>query len=111
MKRTVFLVCVFLVGTFIFTGCRDQEEGTSSGPVRVSAITATYYVANCALCHGDRGVGGSAPSHVGCSLCSSYDQLVEKIDRDMPRNDPGSCTGECASKLASYIYSVLNGNK
>jgi mono/diheme cytochrome c family protein len=86
------------------TGAAKEPERGDPGP------GAGLYADKCSSCHGDGGTGGFAPSHVGCDMCGDFAALYEKIDGDMPRGEPGACTGECAADTAAYIYIELNGN-
>lgn len=66
-----------------------------------------YILHNCAACHGVDGAGiGGSPS-----LLDWTDEaaLTTKIENDMPLGNPGSCTGDCASKIAQYILAELVG--
>ncbi len=67
------------------------------------------YNASCAHCHGTSGNGsGIFPSLIKsqCDVCASAPALISTISASMPVN--GSCTGECASKVAGFILANFN---
>lgn len=59
-----------------------------------------YTQKGCANCHGARGDNPMRPIVVDRWTRNS---LITKIDSSMPLNDPSSCVGECATKIADYI--------
>ncbi len=77
------------------------------GAGRLSADEALtgeqIYRKQCARCHGAAGEGKKAYPHplVGER---SVAQLAELIARTMPEDDPGSCVGADADKVAAWIY-------
>ncbi len=105
MKLRIFsiiLASAFMVVLLI--GCSEQEKTKGRD-------TVSIYAQKCGICHGQLGQGGSAPSHINCSLCDSYEKLFDKINREMPYRDPGTCVDECAQQMAQYIFDELNNNK
>ena len=59
----------------------------------------------CNLCHGNDGAGTTiAPT---LANWSSLEALTEKIEGSMPLANPAACTGNCASRVASYILGEL----
>lgn len=64
----------------------------------------------CAVCHGESGNGGSAPSLVSSGL-SDFAALRQRIDQTMPLNAPASCsdsgTSSCATDVANFILNVF----
>ena len=67
------------------------------------------YNRSCAECHGISGNGnGVFPSLIKsqCDVCASPPALISTISKTMPLN--GSCTGECASKVAGFILASFN---
>jgi hypothetical protein len=102
MKAT--LVIFIAIVTIVFS-CRvayaqpgDAENG------------AMLFSQKCSRCHGESGQGGIGPSLIGCSDCDSIDSLFDKIDDDMPFDNPTDCIDSCAWDAAAYIFEVLNGN-
>jgi hypothetical protein len=75
------------------------------------ADIAVEYANKCGGCHGKLGQGGTAPSHIECSLCDSVESLYLKIDNGLAPHDKAFCRGVCAQNMAIYIYEVLNGNE
>lgn len=59
-----------------------------------------YTQKGCANCHGARGDNPMRPIVVDRWTRNS---LITKIDSSMPLNDPSSCVGDCATKIADYI--------
>jgi mono/diheme cytochrome c family protein len=82
--RKIALVLVFggILGFFI-PDSHAQRGDAANG--------ATLYSQNCTTCHGASGEGVSGPSLIGCSLCSSLLSLYEKINAEMPQNNPDAC--------------------
>ncbi|MEQ8312728.1 MAG: c-type cytochrome [Gammaproteobacteria bacterium] len=66
------------------------------------------YNTQCASCHGTDGQGAAvAVSMVNCANCSSIDTLSNYIANVMPLGAPDTCTGTCASDVATYIDTVF----
>ncbi|MCG8686839.1 MAG: hypothetical protein MI892_18305 [Desulfobacterales bacterium] len=65
------------------------------------------YEENCTVCHGQDGAGLIAPSLIDCSICNSFDDLVDFITIN---HASIGCTGDCGDDTAAYIYETLNGN-
>lgn len=69
---------------------------------------------SCASCHGLSGEGepGKGGALIGeeCHACTvSPAQLVASIDLTMPLRSEHLCVGECASKVAEYVYETFYG--
>ncbi|WP_143247572.1 DUF1592 domain-containing protein [Agaribacterium haliotis] len=68
--------------------------------------------ASCASCHGENGEGvqnrGGEILHCGPN-CDSLSALESKISLSMPIGNASACSGECATKVAAYIWSELMG--
>lgn len=64
------------------------------------------YRKRCASCHGETGEGGKKfkKSLVGDK---SVAQLTQVIAKTMPEDDPGTCTGPEAEKVAAYVYDAF----
>jgi len=79
--------------------------GTSS--IRAAGPTGEQiYTRRCASCHGASGEG-TKKYNQPLSGDRSIAQLSKYIARTMPENDPGSCTGEDADKVAAYIHDTF----
>jgi hypothetical protein len=76
---------------------------SDDGQADIDAVAggAALYSEQCAVCHGDRGQGGSAPKLAGFDR--GEPQLVAIIDERMPLGRPEACRGACAQKIARYI--------
>jgi hypothetical protein len=64
------------------------------------------YRQRCAACHGSSGEG-SDDYRRPLAGDRSVAQLAGLISRTMPKDDPGTCTGEDAQKVAAYIYETF----
>lgn len=71
---------------------------------------AAIYSQKCIGCHGSAGEGASGPSLRGCSICDSFEDLFDKINSEMPQDNPNDCIDTCAYDTAAYIFVNLNGN-
>jgi hypothetical protein len=67
---------------------------------------AAIYQKMCARCHGKAGEGTKAhpPALIGNR---SLAQLTRYIAKAMPEDDPGTCTGPDAEKVAAYIFDAF----
>jgi hypothetical protein len=61
----------------------------------------------CASCHGPNGEGTADNYAHPLAGDRSVAQLVRLIARTMPQDDPGTCTGENAERVAAYIYDAF----
>jgi hypothetical protein len=66
------------------------------------------YKAQCAACHGNAMEGTSGPPLAGTDFLSNWSaqslaNLVEKIQKTMPFNLPGSLSGSQSTDLAAYV--------
>ena len=64
------------------------------------------YQQDCLSCHGKHGEGSKEYGHP-LEGDRSVGQLAKYIARSMPDDDPGTCTGEDAEKVAAYIYDAF----
>ncbi len=69
---------------------------------------AARYAELCQVCHGEAGEGGLGPAVV--DLAMSEAELAEVIDVTMPKNDPGRCTGACATEIAAFMKRGLTSS-
>src|SRR5262249_5414832 len=68
---------------------------------------AQIYRKQCASCHGPAGEG--TPDNYPHPLAGdrSVAQLAKLIAKTMPEDDPGTCTGEKADRVAAYIHDAF----
>jgi hypothetical protein len=64
------------------------------------------YGSMCASCHGAKGEGSKEFSRELTGDRSTA-QLAKLIEKTMPEDDPGACTGEDARKVAAYISNAF----
>ena len=64
------------------------------------------YRATCVRCHGGHGEG-SADAKRALAGDKSIDQLAKVVADTMPEDDPGTCTGDDARKVAAYVYDAF----
>ena len=101
MKKRSVLFILILALCFLSSNVRPQEGDPDNG--------AELYFEKCARCHGSAGEGGIGPPLRGCSICDSLEALFEKINSDMPRDNPQDCIDTCAYDTAAFIFVELNG--
>jgi cytochrome c5 len=65
------------------------------------------YRKQCASCHGANGEGTKDDYPHPLTGGRSVAQLAHLIGRTMPKDDPGTCTGENADKVAAYVYDAF----
>ncbi|HTF97225.1 MAG TPA: DUF1592 domain-containing protein [Cellvibrio sp.] len=93
-----------------FLSLKPVTTASSSSSSRVSSSSVAsmgnltgeqlYAQKGCANCHGAKGDNPMRPIVVDRWTRAS---LITKIDATMPLNDPSSCVGDCATKIADYI--------
>lgn len=66
---------------------------------------AAIYAARCASCHGEKAQGGSAPALDRWTRGAG--PMTHIVSARMPPAEPGSCGGDCASKVVEYILGQL----
>src|SRR5262245_19084103 len=64
------------------------------------------YRDQCASCHGKSGEGSKTYGHLLLGN-RSVNQLAKFIAKTMPEDDPGTCVGDDAQKVADYIYDAF----
>ena len=94
----MLVLALFFVSSNVIPQGGDPDNG------------AELYAQKCSRCHGSASEGGIGPSHRGCSICDSLEALFEKINAEMPRDNPRDCTDTCAYDTAAFIFVNLNGN-
>lgn len=65
-----------------------------------AATGGALYAQLCVGCHGPAGEGGQGPPLTEWSDPSA---LADRIDADMPADDPTRCEGACAEAVAAYV--------
>src|SRR5689334_20330819 len=82
----------------LLASCSSSGDGAYD---YASSKGAALYQDQCQVCHGETGEGGLGPPLLDSAR--SEGDLANIIAMRMPANNPGQCTGECASELASFI--------
>src|SRR5262245_25543668 len=109
---TEFSVCALLV---MFSSSAQARQARSVTERVYSAAQAArgqqLYKAQCAGCHGDSMEGTSGPPLAGDSFLSNWSarslaNLVDKIQKTMPFNQPGSLSRPQSVDIAAYILEV-----
>ncbi len=105
--------------------CQGDANGDFMGSLEVpvileaNPITAGFQIYNdpqqgCASCHGGQGQGTvNAPpinNTNDCPTCGNLQNLTLYIDILEPLGNPSSCTGQCATDVANYIWIGFLGN-
>ena len=106
----VALCAYVLVGAFSLTGHAGQSRSVTEGVYSAAqaARGQQMYQAECAACHGNEMEGTIGPPLVGESFLSNWSarslaNLVDKIQKTMPFNLPGSLSQQQSTDLAAYI--------
>lgn len=119
IKNLLFLGALLVFSSLVGCGGAGIEEGAASdtnssgggsgsgGGSDESSVTSTnagasYYLDQCAVCHGTDGSGGSSSVRLD-SLSMDFDTLSAVIRVSMPTVDASLCAGECADETANYI--------
>ncbi len=99
-----------LVGAFSLTGHAGQLRSVTGGVYSAgqAARGQPIYQAQCAECHGKAMEGTSGPPLVGESFLANSSgrplaSFVDKIQKTMPFNTPGSLSRQQSTDLAAYI--------
>ncbi len=99
MKRFILVCMAMLVSSINPVIAQNIENGEA------------LFGENCASCHGDIGQGGIGPPLTSCGICGSLQDLITKIEQEMPPTDPTICTGDCAVDTAAFIFSIFNAGE
>jgi hypothetical protein len=91
----IVLACLATVPTL----GKAADEGHAAGE--------KIYRQRCATCHGAAGEGTEDDYPHPLAGDRSVPQLAKLIAKTMPSDDPGTCKGEDADKVASYIYDTF----
>ncbi len=108
-RRAVLCVYVLLGALLLIAQApqpRSITEGVYSAPQ--AARGQQLYKTQCAACHGNAMEGTSGPPLVGDSFLSNWSarplaNLVDKIQKTMPFNLPGSLSRSQSTDLAAYL--------
>ena len=108
MSRMVLVVAVFFVG---WLGALAQAQRTpSEGVYTAEQATAgqALYRAQCTGCHGPTLGGMAGPALRGDTFLKNWsgrtlEELVDKIQKTMPANDPGKLTRTAGDHLVAYM--------
>jgi cytochrome c553 len=80
---------------------------TTRAPAAVDNQTGEQiYQQQCLSCHGKQGEGSKTYGHP-LEGDRSVGQLAKYVAKSMPDDDPGTCEGEDAQKVAAYIYDAF----
>ena len=91
--------------------CREAARGPKPAEapktVKVAKTGEAIYKDMCADCHGDKGQGVKGQYDEPLHGNRTLEALTKRIARTMPDDDPGTCVGEDAAKVAGYIYDAF----
>jgi hypothetical protein len=87
-----------LIAAFVAEACSSGPDGPYD---YAKSKGAALYQDQCQVCHGETGEGGLGPKLRDTKR--SQGELDQIISQTMPQNNPGQCTGDCASALAEFI--------
>ncbi len=99
-----------VLGAAALTGRAQQARTLASGVYTAAQANRgqVYYAANCALCHGPELKGAVGPMLTGDAFLSNWagrplSDLVDKIEKTMPPQAPGSTSRANARDLAAFL--------
>ena len=103
MRTLCLILCVCDLGT---AQTRSVTDGVYSAGQ--AARGQDIYQTQCSSCHGKALVGRSGPPLVGDGFLSNWSErpltnVVDKIQKTMPFNKPGSLSRQQSIDLAAYI--------
>src|SRR5688572_11460126 len=101
------LVSVVLPLLLVACFSRSSGEKSTGGQANAKDRGAEIYRTTCAKCHGANGEGVADKYDEPLFGDRSVESLAKLISRTMPEDDPGTCTGEDATKVAAYIYDAF----
>jgi hypothetical protein len=78
-----------------------------AAPVAAGPTGEQIYRQRCAVCHGASGEGTKEGDQDPLIGDKSVGQLAKVIARTMPQDEPGTCTGEDAERVAAYVYDAF----
>jgi mono/diheme cytochrome c family protein len=102
--------CYALLGALLLSGQAPPVRSITEGVYAVgqAARGQQLYRAQCAACHGNAMEGTSGPPLAGDGFLSNWsarplESLVDKIQKTMPFNLPGSLSRSQSTDLAAYV--------
>ena len=109
--RCVAVVALCAVAaTLSLTGYAQQSRTVAQGVFSAAQAKRgeTAYVANCTLCHGPELKGAVGPMLTGDAFLTTWagrplSDLVEKIEKTMPPQAPGSISPQEAADITAFI--------
>ena len=115
MRRiSLFCLCAF-AGAFLWIGQAQQLRSLSDGVYSVAQSTRgqQLYKAQCVECHGNAMEGTIGSPLAGDSFLSNWSarpltNLVDKIQKTMPFNLPGSLSRQQSIDLTAYVLQFGN---
>jgi hypothetical protein len=93
------------IAALLVVACAGEGE-PAIGYDYASSRGGALYGELCAVCHGETGEGGLGPPLQ--DLARPTDEVAAIIAERMPRNEPGRCTGECATAVAAFVRDGLS---
>jgi len=87
--------CTLLLGAATVTNARAEPDGRD------------IYASQCAACHGEQGEGVADQYDEALYGNRSLDELTRIIEETMPEEDPETCVGDDAKRVATYIYGAF----
>jgi hypothetical protein len=96
-RRTLLIDLLALCLASSLTGTVTADEARTGEQI---------YMQDCSSCHGKLGEGSKTYGHP-LEGDKSLGQLVTYITKSMPDDDPGSCVGDDAQKVAAYIHDAF----
>src|SRR6266446_3558991 len=110
MMRLIPWCACAVVGAFLLTGHAGQLRSLTEGVYSDGQATRgeTLYKTQCGECHGNAMEGTVGPPLVGDGFLSNWSGrplagLVDKIQKTMPFNQPGSLSRQQSTELTAYI--------
>src|SRR6266850_4330990 len=110
MMRLIPWCACALVGVFLLTGYAGQLRSLTEGVYSEGQAVRgqSLYKAQCGECHGNAMEGTIGPPLAGDSFLSNWSarsltNLVDKIQKTMPFNLPGSLSRQQSTDLTAYI--------
>ncbi len=91
-------VLAFLLSCCLLSDSSDAAEGPTGEQI---------YQQKCLKCHGATGEGGNDSDAKPLIGDRPIKDLAKVISETMPEDDPESCVGEDAEKVAAYIYDAF----
>jgi len=91
-----------LVAALLLAACGSARD---AGYDYANSRGAALYQQMCSVCHGEIGEGGLGPTLLDTKRTAP--ELETAIAMRMPANNPGQCSGDCATDVAAFIKDGL----